>query len=60
MCVLIGTTVKTQYADYPCASRDEAETLFMTLRAREQPPVRDRERAREADQGRLEVHAQNV
>lgn len=60
MYVLIGTTVKTQYADYPCATREEAETLFMTLRAREAPPTRDRERPREADLGRLEVRAQNV
>ena len=36
MCVLIGNTVKTQFADYPCATREEAETLFMTLRDREE------------------------
>jgi hypothetical protein len=35
MCVLIGNTVKTKYADYPCATREEAEALFMRLRERE-------------------------
>lgn len=35
MCVLIGNTVKTQYADYPCATREEAEALFIRLRERE-------------------------
>ena len=60
MCVLIGTTVKTQYADYPCATREEAETLFMTLRAREAAPMRDRVRAPEAGRGRREARAQKV
>jgi hypothetical protein len=36
MCVLVGNTVKTKYADYPCATREEAEALFMRLREREQ------------------------
>ena len=36
MRVLIGNTVKTQFADYPCATREEAEALFMTLRDREE------------------------
>ena len=36
MCVLIGNIVKTEFADYPCATREEAEALFMRLREREQ------------------------
>ena len=35
MCVLIGNTVKTAVADYPCATREEAEALFLQLRQRE-------------------------
>jgi len=41
MQVIIGNTVKTDFADYPCASREEAEALFMSLlqrdKAKEQP-----------------------
>jgi hypothetical protein len=32
MRVLIGNMVKTDVADYPCATREEAEALFMALR----------------------------
>lgn len=32
MKVLIGNMVKTDNGDYPCATREEAEALFMTLR----------------------------
>ena len=41
MQVIIGNTVKTDFGDYPCTNRDEAEALFMSLlqrdRAKEQP-----------------------
>ena len=40
MCVLIGNIVKTEFADYPCATREEAEALFMRLREREQQVAR--------------------
>ena len=36
MCVLVGNTVKTRFADYPCATREEAEALYLRLREREQ------------------------
>ena len=36
MCVLVGTTVKTKVADYPCATREEAEALFVELKQREE------------------------
>lgn len=41
MRVIIGNTVKTDFGDYPCASREEAEALMLTLlqrdNAKEQP-----------------------
>ena len=37
MRVLIGNMVKTGVADYPCASREEAEALYMTLHDRHEP-----------------------
>jgi len=41
MHVIIGNTVKTDIGDYPCANREEAEALLMTLlqrdKAKEQP-----------------------
>jgi hypothetical protein len=40
MCVLIGNTVKTETAEYPCRTREEAEALYMQLL--------ERERAKEA------------
>lgn len=38
---IIGNTVKTDFADYPCANREEAEALLMSLIQRDrakQPP----------------------
>lgn len=32
MQVLIGNIVKTEVADYPCATREEAEALYFALR----------------------------
>lgn len=40
MHVLVGNIVKTEVADYPCATREEAEALYLALRNR------DAERAR--------------
>lgn len=40
MPVLIGNTVKTATADYPCATREEAEALFLAL-SRPHPAQRD-------------------
>ena len=37
MRVLIGNMVKTGVADYPCATREEAEALFMALHDRDEP-----------------------
>ncbi len=41
MHVIIGNTVKTDFGDYPCASREEAEALLISLiqrdKAKEQP-----------------------
>lgn len=33
MRALIGNMVKTEVADYPCASREEAEALYIALRS---------------------------
>jgi hypothetical protein len=43
MCFLVGKTVKTQFADYSCATREEAEALYMSLRHREE--LREQARA---------------
>ena len=41
MHVIIGNTVKTDFGDYPCANREEAEALLVSLlerdRAKAQP-----------------------
>ena len=47
MRVLIGNMVKTGVADYPCATREEAEALFMALQDRKEPARQER-REREA------------
>ncbi|MBI2382462.1 MAG: hypothetical protein HYV18_00110 [Gammaproteobacteria bacterium] len=51
MQVLIGNIVKTQFADYPCASREEAEALVVRLREREKERRLDRRDAQDADGG---------
>ena len=35
MRALVGNMVKTEVADYPCATREEAEALYLTLRRRQ-------------------------
>lgn len=35
MQVIVGNIVKTDFGDYPCANREEAEALLMSLRQRE-------------------------
>lgn len=41
MHVIIGNTVKTDFGDYPCANREEAEALLISLlqrdKAKEEP-----------------------
>lgn len=39
MQVIIGNTVKTDFGDYPCANREEAEALLMSLVQREKAKV---------------------
>jgi len=34
MRILIGNTVKTDFGEYPCATREEAEALFRSLEER--------------------------
>jgi hypothetical protein len=47
MCVLIGNMVKTETADYPCHSREEAEALYFALKSgRKTEPQLKEERAR--------------
>jgi hypothetical protein len=40
---IIGNTVKTDFGDYPCANREEAEALLMSLiqRDRAKQPQQD-------------------
>ena len=37
MLALIGNTVKTEFAEYACSTREEAEALYMSLKPRAEP-----------------------
>lgn len=54
MQVLIGNIVKTEVADYPCATREEAEALYFALRyphRQEEPAEPRREASAEPERG---------
>lgn len=41
MHVIIGNTVKTDFGDYPCANREEAEALLMSLLQRDKAKAKE-------------------
>jgi hypothetical protein len=43
MRVIIGNTVKTDFGDYPCDSREQAEALLMSLHLLERQRTQQRE-----------------
>lgn len=55
MHVLVGNIVKTDVADYPCATREEAEALYLALRNRRLAEAQD-EKRREAAPDRSGQH----
>jgi hypothetical protein len=49
MRVIVGNTVKTDFGDYPCDSREQAEALLMSLHLleRQRSQQRDEKAAKE-------------